>query len=145
MTPMQTYILACISIYAMKVKVTQSCPTLCDPRDYTIHWNYPKQNTGVGSRPLLQAIFPTQGLNPSLLHCRQADSSLLSHQGRPCWPVAALNTTSETSLKCRSSFPFPPPLSPLRTELSPRQLPTAQLASIFPLTSFPLLRIIFLN
>ena len=32
-------------------------------------WNSPGQNTGVGSFPLLQGIFPTQGLNPGLLHC----------------------------------------------------------------------------
>ena len=29
------------------------------------------QNTGVGSLTLLQGIFPTQGLNPGLLQCRQ--------------------------------------------------------------------------
>ena len=29
-------------------------------------WNSPGQNTGVGSLSLLQGIFPTQGLNPSL-------------------------------------------------------------------------------
>ena len=29
------------------------------------------QNTGVGSRSLLQGIFPTQGQNPGLLHCRR--------------------------------------------------------------------------
>ena len=33
-------------------------------------WNSPGQNTGVGSRSLFQGIFPTQGLNPGLLHCR---------------------------------------------------------------------------
>ena len=27
-------------------------------------------NTGVGSLSLLQGIFPTQGSNPGLLHCR---------------------------------------------------------------------------
>ena len=32
-------------------------------------WNTPGQNTEVGSRSLLQEIFPTQGLNPGLLHC----------------------------------------------------------------------------
>ena len=42
-------------------------------------WNSPGQNTGVGSLSLLQGIFPTQGSNPGLLHCRQE----LSHQGRP--------------------------------------------------------------
>ena len=43
-----------------KVKVTQSCPTLCGPG----------QNSGMGSPLLLQGIFPTQGSNPGLLHCR---------------------------------------------------------------------------
>ena len=33
-------------------------------------WNSPGQNTGVGSHSLLQGIFPTQGSNPGLLHCR---------------------------------------------------------------------------
>ena len=33
-------------------------------------WNSPGQSTRVGSLSLLQGIFPTQGLNPGLLHCR---------------------------------------------------------------------------
>ena len=33
-------------------------------------WNFPDQNTGVGSCSLLQGIFPTQGSNPGLPHCR---------------------------------------------------------------------------
>ena len=33
-------------------------------------WNSPGQNTGVGSLSLLQGVFPTQGLNPGLPHCR---------------------------------------------------------------------------
>ena len=33
-------------------------------------WNSPGQNTGVGSLFLLQGIFPNQGLNPGLPHCR---------------------------------------------------------------------------
>ena len=36
-------------------------------------WNSPGQNTGVGSLPLLQGIFPTQGSNPDL-PTLQADS-----------------------------------------------------------------------
>ena len=31
----------------------------------------PGKNTGVGCHDLLQGIFPTQGLNPGLPHCRQ--------------------------------------------------------------------------
>ena len=45
-------------------------------------WNSPGQNTGVGSLSLLQGIFPTQGLNPCLPHCRQILYQL-SHKGNP--------------------------------------------------------------
>ena len=45
-------------------------------------WNSPGQNTGVGSLSLLQGIFPTQGSNPGLLHCRWI-LYCLSHQGSP--------------------------------------------------------------
>ena len=47
-------------------------------------WNSPGQNTGVGSLSLLQGIFPTQRLNPGLLHCRQILYQL-SHQESPCF------------------------------------------------------------
>ena len=33
--------------------------------------NSPGRDTGVGSHSLLQGIFPTQELNPGLLHCRR--------------------------------------------------------------------------
>ena len=45
-------------------------------------WNSPGQNTGVGSLSLLQGIFPTQRLNPGLLHCRQILYQL-SQEGSP--------------------------------------------------------------
>ena len=45
-------------------------------------WNSPSPNTGVGSLSLLQGIFPTQGLNPGLPHCRWILYQL-SHQGSP--------------------------------------------------------------
>ena len=45
-------------------------------------WNPPGQNTGVSSLSLLQGIFPTQGSNPALLHCRQILYQL-SHKGSP--------------------------------------------------------------
>ena len=45
-------------------------------------WNSPGQNTGVGGLSLLQGIFPTQGLNPGLPHCRQILYQL-SHKGSP--------------------------------------------------------------
>ena len=45
-------------------------------------WNSPGQNTGVGSLSLLQGIFPNQGSNPSLPHCRQILYQL-SYKGSP--------------------------------------------------------------
>ena len=44
--------------------------------------NSPGQNTGVGSLSLFQGIFPTQGMNPGLLHCRRLLYQL-SHKGGP--------------------------------------------------------------
>ena len=43
-------------------------------------WNSPGQNTGAGGLSLLQEIFPTQGLNPGLMHCRWIHYQL-SHKG----------------------------------------------------------------
>ena len=55
--------------------VAQSCLSLCDPMDYSpagssVHGDSPGKNIGVGFHALLQGIFPAQGLNPGLLHCR---------------------------------------------------------------------------
>ena len=71
-------------------KVTQSRPTLCNPMNCSL-WNSPGQNTGVGSLSLLQGIFPTQGLNPGLLHNRQILYQL-SHKGSPCIYIPLHNT-----------------------------------------------------
>ena len=52
-----------------------SVVSLCDPMDCSspgssVHGDSPDKNTGVGCHALLQGIFPTQGLNPGLPHCR---------------------------------------------------------------------------
>ena len=68
----------------VKVKeseVTQSCPTLCDPMDYSLPgsslpWDSPGTNTGVGCPFLLQGFFPTQGSNSGLQHIPRSKSSL---------------------------------------------------------------------
>ena len=52
--------------------VSESCSVVYDslwPHGLYSSWNSPDQKTGVGS--LLQGIFPTQGLNPGLPHCRK--------------------------------------------------------------------------
>ena len=94
--------------FPLKVKVAQSCPTLCNPMDYTVHgilqarilewvafpfsrgssqprdWTHEPQrkpkNTGVGSLSLLQGIFLTQESNQGLLQCRRILYQV-SHQG----------------------------------------------------------------
>jgi len=64
-----------------KVKAAHSCPTFWP---YVLYspWNSPGQNTGVGSRSLLQGIFPTQGSNSGLPHYRWIICQL-SHKGNP--------------------------------------------------------------
>ena len=63
----------------------ESCSVVSDSlRTHELYspWNSPGQNTGVGSLSLLQGIFPTQGLNPGLPHCRQILYQL-SYRGSP--------------------------------------------------------------
>ena len=65
----------------------KSCLTLCDPMDCSlpgssVHGDIPGKNTGVSCHALLQGIFPTQGSNPGLLHCRQTLYQL-SYKGSP--------------------------------------------------------------
>ena len=67
--------------------VAQLSPTLFDPMDCSllgssVHGDSPGKNTGMGFHALLQGIFPTQGLNPGLPHCRWILYHL-SHQGSP--------------------------------------------------------------
>ena len=64
------------------MKVTQSCPTLCNPMDYAVHGILQARILGVGRCFLLQGVFPTQGSNPALLQCRWILYQL-NHQGSP--------------------------------------------------------------
>ena len=54
----------------------------CSLPGSSVHRDSPGKNTGVGCHALLQGIFPTQGSNPGLPHCRQV-LYCLSHQGGP--------------------------------------------------------------
>ena len=65
----------CVEVKVKWVLVAQLCLTLWPNGWYLARllcpWDSLGKNTGVGSHSLLQGIFPTQGLNPGLLHCRQ--------------------------------------------------------------------------
>ena len=77
---------SCTQVFIVKVKVSQSCPTLL-PHVLYSPWNSPGQNTGMGSLSLFQRIFPTEGSNPGLPHCGQILYPL-SHKGSPVFIVA---------------------------------------------------------
>ena len=89
-----------ISLIRMKVKATQSCMTLRDPMDYTVHeilhgLSWSPWNTGVSSSlSLLQGIFPIQvagGFFTSwATREAQVDQDVLKHES---------NTTYCTLLK----------------------------------------------
>ena len=80
--------------------VTQSCLTFCNPMDcsppgFSVHGNSSGKSTGVGSHSLLQGIFPIQGLNLGLLHCRQI-LYWLRNQGSPFSAVTVWPETEGT-------------------------------------------------
>ena len=73
-------LIACVCLVA-------PCPALCDPMDCSppgssVHGDSPGKNAGVDCHALLPGIFPTQGSNPDLPHCRRL-LYYLSYQGSP--------------------------------------------------------------
>ena len=74
---------------------------------------FSRQDTGLGCHFLLQGIFPTQGLNPGLPHCRQTLYPL-SHQGSPAVyvplpnknPIASQISRIRPKELLESSHPF---------------------------------------
>ena len=111
----------------LKVKVAQSCPTLCDPMDCL--WNSPGQTNGAGSLSLLQSIFPIQGSNTGLLHCRWILNQL-SHKGNPRilkWVACPLSRgtsylRNQTRVSCFAANSLP-------TQLSGKQQPPLNVAN----------------
>ena len=66
-------------------EVAQSCPTLCDPKDCSlpgssVHGIFQAIVLEWTAISFSRGIFPTQGSNPGLPHCRQT-LYRLSHQG----------------------------------------------------------------
>ena len=77
-------------------RVLQAARLLCP-------WNSPGKNTGVGSHSLLQGIFPTQGLNPGILYCRQV-LYCLSHQGSPATGAKSVYILGQFQAYCASAI-----------------------------------------
>ena len=96
--------------YSLKRSESESHSVMSDslrPLGLYSPWNSSGQTTGVGSLSLLQRMFPTQGLNPSLPHYRWILYQL-SHQRRPIileWVVYPFSSGSSwprnwTSVSC---------------------------------------------
>ena len=95
----------------MKVKVAQLYLTHWNPM-VSSPWNSPGQNTGVGSLSFLSWgwVFPTQGSNSGLSHCRQILYQL-NHKGRPrilewvAYPFSSRSSQprNQTRVSCISS------------------------------------------
>ena len=66
-------------------------PTNCNPPGSAVHGDSPSKNTGVDCP--LQGIFPTQGSDPGVLHCRRVLYQL-SHQGIT-WTIFTSNECVE--------------------------------------------------
>ena len=107
----------------------QSCPTLCylmdcSPPGSSVHGDSSGKNTRMGCHALLKGIFPTQGLNPGLLHCKGILYHL-SHKGSPRM-LEWVAYPSPADLPVPGIKPGSPALQvdSLPTELCPVSLPT---------------------
>ena len=68
-----------------KTKVSQLCPTLCDPMDCIVHGILQARILEWVRFALLQGIFPTQGSNPGLLNCWRILYHLSHREAQEYW------------------------------------------------------------
>ena len=84
-------------------------------------WNSPSQNTEVGSLSLLQGIFPTQGSNLGLPHCRLILFQLSHREAQEYWSEQPI--PSSVNLPNSGSKPGS---SALQADSLPAELPGKQ-------------------
>ena len=72
----------------------------------SVHEDSPGKNPGVGCHAFLQRIFPTQRLNPGLLHCRRI-LYCLNHQGSPRILLGSLSLLQGIFLTQQSNQDLP--------------------------------------
>ena len=85
------YLCLCCAVLGRSV-VSDCNPMDCSPPGSSVHGASPVKDTGVGCHALLQRIFPTQGSNSGILHCRWILYQP-SYQGSPhlCLPYIKYN------------------------------------------------------
>ena len=134
------------ALRAVLRSVPQLCLTLCDPMDCSppdpsVHGDSPGMNTGMGCHALLQGIFPIQGSNAGLLHCRRILYQL-SYQGSPIFATSRDYTVlgilqpillERVAIPSPTDFPKPgiKPGSPaLQVDSLPAELPGKPLRAL---------------
>ena len=100
----------------VKVLVTQSCLTLCNPMYCSPPWNSPGKSTGAGCIFFSRGIFLIQGLNLGLLHFMW----ILSHLSHQKDPIMSLILTPFLTLSFRVFifYFFPPRISGTQKSLN---------------------------
>ena len=93
------------NMHQVKVKLAQSCPTLCDPMNHPVHGILQARILEGVAFPFCRGIFPTQGSNPGLPHCRWMLYQL-SHQGSPICtdPTIIMKDTVDALAPCLCPF-----------------------------------------
>ena len=88
-------------------RVRRSATPWSAARQAPLSWGFSRQGYGVGCQALLQGVFPTQGRNPGLPHCRRILCHL-SRQGRPQGPSpqAPLTLNTKQRLECSVTHLF---------------------------------------
>ena len=82
-----TSVILCVCMPAKLLQSNSFWPSGLWPARLLCPWDFPGKNTELGYHVLLQGIFPSQGLNPRLLHLLhwQAGSLPLVPPGKPLW------------------------------------------------------------
>ena len=72
----------CVLCLVAQLFLTLCDPTDCSPPGFSVHGDFPGENTGEDCHALLQGIFLIQGSKPDLSNCRRILYQL-SYQGSP--------------------------------------------------------------
>ena len=86
----------CCAVLSHSVEFTLCNLVDCSPPGSYVHGDSPGKNTRMGCHAFLQGIFPTQGSNPGLPHCRSILYHL-SHWGRSKSTLRQSNSSSSGS------------------------------------------------
>ena len=77
------------------------------PAGFLCPWDSPGKNTGVGYHALFQGIFPTQGSNLSLLHCKwilYPLSHLVSASSPGLWVIICISCSTTVVKKSKRGW-----------------------------------------